>query len=103
MIAGKAEPGFRSLAGLAAATDVSLDWLATGKGPMRPVPKLEIPPPLHGRPGLSEPAPAPVASPQKVVFDANLMQDVIVAVDEALAEKGVKLPAGKRADIYVGT
>lgn len=34
-VEGKADPSFRGLARLAAATGVSLNWLATGEGPMR--------------------------------------------------------------------
>lgn len=67
-----AEPTRQSLIAMARAGNVSLEWLATGEGPRRPVPVLdpaEVPQPAT--PKLREPSPLP--SPQMLKLDGEFV------------------------------
>lgn len=81
---------FDSLAELAAATGVSLDWVATGAGPMM---RADLVAEVGGKVVVMEckAQPAPV--------DEETLSVAIQAVDEFLLERRLTLPPDKRAAV----
>lgn len=73
-----------TLFALAEATGVTLEWLATGRGPMRPG---EAPPP-------PEPPPAPPAKPAPLFSSVNMdrLADAYAAARQLLAARGIAEP-----------
>lgn len=82
-VRGDAWASFPAMVALCKAAGRSLDWLATGQGPMA----------------------APTAGELPSQVDEGLLRDVIEAVEENLAGRGVSLPPAKKAlliaDLYM--
>lgn len=74
---------------LAKACDVSLEWLATGEGPIKP-----------GETAPSAPPPPPEPGPRFLkafgTFDAETLSECYEAVVAQLRAKGVRNPRGRR-------
>lgn len=70
---------------LAAATNVSLEWLATGRGPMRPG---EAPPPPPAPPAAPPAKPAPLFSS----VNMDRLADAYAAARQLLAARGIAEP-----------
>lgn len=83
LTASPSDPGWSSVILAARECGVSLDWLATGKGPKE----------------------APAGATDSAGIDEDLMREVIEAIEENLAERAVTLAPGKKAmlinDLYI--
>lgn len=88
-ITGKAEPKVSRVVAIAGAAGVTIDWLASGEGPME-------------RGALSQGELHPTRDPQFKPFvnlDRDLLTDMVVAVEEELAERGLTLAPHRKGEL----
>lgn len=86
-LAGKSEPGMSALISMARAGKVTIQWLATGEGPMKAEEKEK---------GGGE-------SEKRADFDLERLQLAIETIEEALQETGRAMKPNKKAEMVVAT
>lgn len=88
-LAGRNEPKTSGLAAIAKAAGVSVAWLATGEGPMRPAD--QAPPP----------GPAEAQAAYQIAIPQELIATALQAIEEWLDEFNRRLPPAKKAEVVV--